>query len=109
MRIKVIEVWRKQWKCNEKGTLPSILCFHQKVHIDISFLHQLSRIGRPSDVSQVAGFEKSAFSLGRSQNAGFQAITTHLAAKPKGLDSVRDGLERSHLGRLQAVVLVEGR
>ena len=54
---------RKRWKSNEKGTLPSIPCFHQQVHIDVLFLRQLSRIGRPGYIGQITRLEKSAFSL----------------------------------------------
>lgn len=82
---------------------------HSRSECFCYFLRQLGRgIGRRGDVGQVAGFEKSAFAPGRSQDAGFQAIAARLAAKSQGCDSVRDGLERSHLGRLEAVVLVEG-
>ena len=64
---------------------------------------------RPTDIRQIARFQKPAFALRRAQNARLQAIiiTAHLTTKR--FEFIGERLERKHLRRLQAVVLVEGR
>lgn len=51
----------------QRGSLGKVLChplLSSVIHTNGLFLRYLSRIGRPSNVRQVTGFEKFAFSLG---------------------------------------------
>ena len=52
---------RKQLESVGKMLYPAVLS--SVIYTSVLFLRQLSRIGRPSSVSQVTGFEKFACSL----------------------------------------------